>query len=148
MTRRKLSADLIPRARQLAELGMPLGAIAEAAGVHRATLHRWRSEAAAAGLERDLCDAIEGGHQAGETALVERLHAAAAQGDTRTACWLLTHCQAWRDRWSDSAAERRALAAQLQAVVGVIVAADLTPEQRERLLLQMQAAGVGACEAD
>ena len=148
MTRRKLSADLIPRARRLAELGMPLGAIAEAAGVHRATLHRWRSEATADGLERDLCDAIEGGHQAGEVALVERLHAAALSGDSRTAQWLLCHCPAWRDRWSDSAAERRALAAQLQAVVGVIVAADLEVAARDRLLLQLQAAGLGACEAD
>ena len=140
--RRKLSPDAPVRARELAALGLPLASIAAGLGVSRQTLNEWRQQ------EPAIADAIQEGFQAGEVALVERLHAAAAQGDTRTACWLLCHSEQWRARWSDSAAERRALAVQLQAVVGVIVAADLEVAARDRLLLQLQAAGLGACEAD
>lgn len=142
--RRKLSPEAPARARELAALGLPLGAIAEALGIHRSTLHRWRTEAAAEGLERDLSDAIHDGHQQGETALVQRLHRAAAEGDTRAAQWLLTHAPAWRDRWSDAAATRRAVADTLREVVGVLMGSDLPPEQIERLLLALQARGLGA----
>lgn len=140
--RRKLSSDAPARARELAAMGMPLGAIAEALGIHRSTLHRWRTEAAAEGLERDLSDAIHDGHQEGEAALLERLHRAAADGDTRAAQWLLTHAPAWRDRWSDAAATRRAVADTLREVVAVLMASDLPAEQIDRLLLLMQARGL------
>jgi transposase-like protein len=142
--RRKLSPDAPARARELAAMGLPLGAIAEALGIHRSTLHRWRSEAASEGLERDLSDAIHDGHLEGEAALLERLHRAAAGGDTRAAQWLLTHAPAWRDRWSDAAATRRAVADTLREVVAVLTASDLPPDQIDRLLLAMQARGLGA----
>lgn len=141
--RRKLSPDAPARARELAAMGLPLGAIAEALGVHRATLHRWRSDAATQGLERDLCDAIQEGFQQGEQALVERLHRTAADGDTRAAQWLLTHSPRWRHRWSDAAAARRAVADTLREVVAVLTASDLPPDQIDRLLLAMQARGLG-----
>lgn len=143
-TRRKLTPELIPRARELAALGLPLVAIAEACGVHRATIHRWRTEAGPEGLERDLCNAIHEGHRQGEEALVQSLFAAADRGDTRAAQWLLTHARAWRNNWSDAAALRRELNALLKEVVEAIRACDaLTPDQRHRLFLTMQARGIG-----
>ena len=146
--RRKLTADLIPRARKLAALGLPLAAVAEGCGISRQTLHRWRTEAAAEGLERDLCDAIEEGHRDGELALLRRLHRAAADGDTKAAQWLLTHAPRWRETWSDAAADRRTERRTVALVVQAIAAADLPAEIETRLLLQLQAHGLGAIAAD
>ena len=133
--RRKLPADAADRARKLAALGMPLASIAAALGVHRCTLHEWRQS------EPDLADAIQGGWQEGEAALVERLHRCATEGDARSAQWLLTHSPAWRDHWSDAAAERRAVAASRARTVEAIEASTLTAEQRRELYLRLAAAG-------
>ena len=140
--RRKLRGDLPGLAHDLAALGMPLATIAKAAGVHRSTLHRWRTDAAAEGPERALSDAIKDGYRDGEMRLIQQLHDAAAKGDTSACKWLLTHAPQWRDNWSDSAAERRALQAQLSIVVRVIAEANLAADQRDRLLLQLAAAGL------
>jgi hypothetical protein len=143
--RRKLTADLIPRARKLAALGLPLAAVAEGCGISRQTLHRWRTEAAVEGLERDLWDAIEEGHVAGELALLRRLHRAAADGDTKAAIWLLTHSPQWRETWSsDAAAERRTERRTMALVLQALAAADLPAETETALLLQLQAHGLGA----
>jgi hypothetical protein len=141
--RRKLSPALIPRARKLAAMGLPLAAIAEGCGISRQTLHRWRTEAAVEGLERDLCDAIQEGHVAGELALLRRLHRAAADGDTKAAIWLLTHSPQWRETWSDAAAERRTERRTMALVLQALAAADLPAETETALLLQLQAHGLG-----
>lgn len=146
--RRKLSPALIPRARKLAALGLPLAAVAEGCGISRQTLHRWRTEAAADGLERDLSDAIEEGHVAGELALLRRLHRAAADGDTKAAQWLLTHAPRWRETWSDAAAERRTERRTMALVLQALAAADLPAETETRVLLQLQAHGLGGTVAD
>lgn len=147
--RRKLSPEAPARARELAALGLPLASIAAALGVHRATLHRWRTETGAEGLERDLCDAIERGRQEGEAALVRQLHKAAADGDARTAQWLLTHAPDWRQAWSDAAAERRAVEAYAARFLEVLMASpDLTADGRYRLLLALEAAGAAPLPAD
>ena len=146
--RRKLTADLIPRARKLAALGLPLAAVAEGCGISRQTLHRWRTEAAAEGLERDLSDAIEEGHRDGELALLRRLHRAAADGDTKAAQWLLTHAPRWRETWSDAAAERRTERRTMATVLQALAAADLPAETETRVLLQLQAHGLGGTVAD
>ncbi len=139
---RKLSPDAPARARELAALGLPLASIAAALGVHRATLHRWRTEAGSEGLERDLCDAIERGRLEGEAALVRQLHKAAADGDARTAQWLLCHAPDWRQAWSDAAAERRAVEASQARTVAVLEAApELTPETRRMIFMRLAAAG-------
>ena len=106
--RRKLTAYLFPRALKQAALGLPLAAaVAEGCGISRQTLHLWRTGAAAEGLDRDLWDAIQEGHEVGELALLRRLHRAAANGDTKAVQWLLTHDPQWRETCSDSPAERR-----------------------------------------
>jgi len=140
--RRKLAPDAPARAQELAALGLPLASIAAALGVPRATLHRWCTEAGPEGLERDLSDAIRGGRQQGEAALVRALHKAATAGDARTAQWLLTHSPDWREGWSDAAAERRAVVASQARTVAVIEGApELSPEQRRLLFHRLAAAG-------
>lgn len=142
--RRKLSPALIRRVRELAALGLPLAAIAEGCGVARQTLHRWRTDAAADGLERDLCDAIREGHLKAELALLKRLHRAAADGNTKAAIWLLTHSPQWRETWSDAAAERRTERKTMATVLQAIAATDLPRETETTLLLQLQAHGLGS----
>lgn len=141
--RRKLTADLIPRARELAALGLPLALIADALGVHRATLHRWRTEAGPEGLERDLCDAIEEGQREGILQLLGQLREAAAS-DWRAAAWALTHHPATREHFSDAGYERRAERQTLSVVCEAIAASGLSLDDQQRLLLQLQAHGLGA----
>ena len=143
--RRKLSADLIPRARELAALGLPLALIADALGVHRGTLHRWRTEAGPEGLERDLCDAIEEGQREGVLRLLGQLREAAAS-DWRAAAWLLTHSPATREHFSDAGYERRAVREACAVMVKAITATGLKPDDQMRLLLQLQAHGLGIAE--
>lgn len=138
--RRKLTPQLVARARSLAAAGLPLVQVAEALGIHRATLHRWRTEAGPAGLERDLCDALQGAQTEAVVALLERIR---ADPDTRAARWLLTHAPAWRETWSDAGHTRRKVSEALSAVVAVILRApELDDQQRHGLLLQLQAAGI------
>lgn len=148
LSRRKLSPDAPARARELAALGLPLATIAAALGVHRATLHRWRTEPSDDPLVRALCDAIHAGQQAGAVALVQRLMQSAQDGDAKAAQWLLTHAPAWRDEWSDASAVRREVQAVLGTVCRVIQNSDLTLEQQDRLALQLQAAGLGRLPGD
>lgn len=140
--RRKLTADLIPRARELAELGLPLALIADALGVHRGTLHRWRKEAGPEGLERDLSDAIQEGQRAGMLRLLGQIREAGA-ADWRAAAWALTHDPVAREHFSDAAAERRTERKTMGAVVDALAAAALTPADERRVLLQFQARGLG-----
>lgn len=137
-TRRKLIPELIPKARELAALGLPLASIAAALGIHRCTLTEWRAE------EPDLAAAIDAGRQEGEAALVQNLLQAARQGDTRAATWLLTHSPAWRDGWSDAAAVRREVERTMAQVVAAIEGCSaLTVEHRRALFLALAARGVG-----
>lgn len=144
LDRRKLKTDAPARARELAALGLPLASIAAGIGVHRATLHRWRREAGPEGPERAVCDAIQDGYRQGEQALVEKLHKVAADGDTRSATWLLTHSPSWRESWSDAAAVRSAVQLSQKRMAEVIaVCPVLSNEQRQYLYLAMAAAGEG-----
>lgn len=146
--RRKLTADLIPRAREMAAPGRTLALIADALSVHRGTLHRWRTEAGSEGLERDLCDAIEEGQREGVLRLLGQLREAAAS-DWRAAAWLLTHSPATREHFSDAGYERRAERQTLAVVIKAITAAGLTPDDQMRLLLQLEAHGLsGAVPGD
>lgn len=139
--RRKLTADLIPRARELAALGLPLALIADALGVHRGTLHRWRTEAGTEGLERDLCDAIEEGQREGVLRLLGQLREAAAC-DWRAAAWLLTHSPATREHFSDAGYERRAVRQTVAVVIQAITTSGLSLNDQERLLTHLQAQGL------
>lgn len=140
---RKLSPELIARVRELAATGLPVASIAAGVGCHRSQLWEWRKrgeDGTGSQLEADLADAIREGRAEGERAIVARL---AASRDGADARWLLTHSPAWRDGWSDAAAERRALAAQCGRVMQALDSAALPPEVERRLLLHLRAAGVG-----
>lgn len=71
------------------------------------------------------------------------LHGQADAGNVNAITWLLTHNPLTREHWSDAAAERRAIQRTLGTVVAAIETADLTDEQRTRLLLNLQAQGLG-----
>lgn len=139
----KLNQDLIKKAGKLAALGWSQKAIAEACGVSETAFCIWLNNATGdkpTELELKLLKAIQEAATAGEQALVAKI----ARGDTRDAQWLLTHSARWRDRWSDAAATRREVNSVLTSVVQIIQQSELTQEQRDHLLLQMHAAGLGA----
>lgn len=139
----KLNQELIQRAARLTALGWSCNAVADACGVSYSAFRQWLDNAEGdepTELESALLAAIQEAGAAGE----ERLAAKIADGDTRDAQWLLTHSALWRDRWSDAAATRREVYKALTGVVQVIQQSDLTPEQQDRLIMRMQAAGIGA----
>lgn len=142
-THRKLNAELIERMAKLRKIGFTHKNIAETCGISHEVLSRWLSNGKsdrATALESQLSQAMQEACYAGAQELAQRIF----DGDTRDAQWLLTHSPVWRDTWSDAAATRREVTKALTAVVQVIQASDLTPEQQERLLLRMSAAGIGA----
>jgi hypothetical protein len=61
---------------------------------------------------------------------------------------MLTHHPALRDQFSDAAAERRAVGQCLSQVVAAIESANLPDDQRTRLLLNLQAQGLGVQQGD
>lgn len=139
----KLNQDLIKKAGRLAALGWSQKAIAEACGVTDEIFRIWLNNAqgdSPTQLELGLFGAIQEALTAGEESLVAKIR----DGDTRDAQWLLTHSARWRDRWSDAAATRREVNNVLTSVVQIIQQSELTQEQRDHLLLQMHAAGLGA----
>ena len=139
-SRRKLYPETIPQVRELAALGMTLSSIASILGIHRRTLDEWRA------TEPDLDDAIQKGNREGEAALIKRLHAAALDGDTHAAIWLLTHSPNWRDTWSDGAAVRRELNRHTGRFVAALKAANLPQEMVRNILLHCVAQGMGVPE--
>lgn len=66
--------------------------------------------------------------------------------DPRDAQWWLTHHPTTRDTWSDAAAERRAVTAAMQPVIRAL--ASLPPDQRQTLILAIEAEGGRLPEAD
>jgi transcriptional regulator with XRE-family HTH domain len=139
----KLNAQLIEKAGRLAALGWSQKAIAEACAVSEQQFSEWINNGRgpdSTELEAELSLAIQEAATAGEISLVAKIK----DGDTRDAQWLLTHSPRWRERWSDAAATRREVTSTLTTVVQIIQQSELTPEQQDRLLLQMQAAGLGA----
>ena len=142
-THRKLNEHLIAKAARLARLGWSQRAMSEACGVSEDAFSMWLKNAQGddpTDLEVGLFRAIQDAALDGEESLVAKI----TDGDTRDAQWLLTHSAQWRDRWSDAAAERRAVQKTLGTVVQVIQASGLNPDQQDQLLLRMQAAGLGA----
>ena len=120
--------------------------IADAIGVHRKTCHRWVREAEEDGadhLKIQFRAAVFEAHRAMASDMLKCVTKAAGDGNTWAATWMLTHHPALRDQFSDAAAERRAVQRTLSGVVAAIETADLTADQRTRLLLNLQAQGLG-----
>jgi hypothetical protein len=138
-----LTADHARIAREITGQGGALQTVATACGIPLRTIQHWMTQAQrgeGSELHQDFLRAIrEGQHQAEITALTK----ITGSEDPRDAQWWLTHNPSTRETWSDAAAERRAVQRTLTGVVAAIDAAGLTDDQRTRLLLTMQAQGVG-----
>jgi hypothetical protein len=135
-----LTAEHVEIARTVTEQGGALPTVATACKTPLRTVQSWLTQAKA-GEGSDL-------HQAFLRAIQEGQHIAEIRAlktitGSLDAQWWLTHNPSTRDTWSDAAAERRAVQRTLTSVVVAIDAAGLTDDQRNRLLLTMQAQGIG-----
>jgi len=77
----------------------------------------------------------------------EALVAAVAHGagaDWRASAWLLEHLPEHREQFGDLARDQRIRRQFLAGVIAAIAAASLHPDDERRVLLQMQAHGVGS----
>jgi hypothetical protein len=139
----KLTEELIAKARDLAASGAPDKTLAAACGVSISAWESWLRNARSgkgSDLEIRFLGAIREGRAEGELIHVQRLH----KGDSKDSQWLLTHSPYWRDTWSDASAIRRANQRQMEIVVSAIEASQsLTAEQKQEVLLQLQARGLG-----
>ena len=138
----KLNDDVVAKMREYAASGAALEHIAPALGVSYAALKGWLGNARGdnpTALELDLLAAFNEGRAMGALTLVKHIHDAAANGDPRSAQWMLTHSPHYRKHYSDSAAERRAFRDGLELAAAAAADAGLTPEQERKLLLTLQA---------
>ncbi|MFZ9967756.1 MAG: hypothetical protein ACO3IN_12280 [Steroidobacteraceae bacterium] len=141
-----LTDDVIAKAQQMADLGLPYALMPSRIGVPPATWKRWIKngrDADESTNEGRLWAVINNGASKLAESYLQSLHGQAELGNVNAITWLLTHHPILRDNFSDAAATRREVQATLQAVVQAIQGSDLTPEQQDHLLLRMQAAGLG-----
>jgi hypothetical protein len=137
-----LTEDLIPRAAEVAAICPSHRAIGRAIGVHHCTVRDWIQKGEdpnSPELFQRFSAAIHEALLMAEIRLADKV----ATGEPKDAAWMLTHSPFFRDEWSDAAAERRAIQRTLAGVVAAIDAAGLADEQRTRLLLTIQAQGLG-----
>jgi len=149
----KLTTELVTKARQEAANGLPLALIADRLGIGRRTAQTWIRDAEIKGedsLEYQFRRAIFIADAEECKNLVTCLRDAALppEGSKKdpnvwAATWLLTHHPRLRDHFSDAAAERRVERKTLAQVVDAIASAGLTPGDERRVLLQIQARGLG-----
>jgi hypothetical protein len=138
-----LTAEHVEIARAVTEAGGALTTVATACKTPLRTVQSWLTQAKAgegSELHQAFLRAIQEGQHAAE---IRALKTITGSLDPRDAQWWLTHNPSTRDTWSDAAAERRAVQRTLADVVQAIDATGLTDEQRTRLLLTMQAQGIG-----
>ncbi len=138
-----LTDEHVEIARTVTEQGGALTTVATACKTPLRTVQSWLTQAKAgegSELHQAFLRAIQEGQHIAE---IRALQTITGSLDPRDAQWWLTHNPSTRDTWSDAAAERRAVQRTLGSVVQAIESADLTPEQRTRLLLNLQAQGLG-----
>ena len=149
----KLTAELVQAARIEAAHGLPVALIADRIGIGRTTASYWIKNADDKGkdsLEYQFREAIFLADAEKCKNLLSGLQIAAV-GDPANgiapnpwaATWLLTHHPRLRDHFSDAAAERRTERKTIATVVDAIAAAGLAPDDERRVLLQIQARGLG-----
>lgn len=137
---------MVDIALDVAEKGGALATVARACRTPLRTVQNW-IEKAKSGTGSDLHDAFwhaiqEGRHRAE----IRAISIITGSEDPRDAQWWLTHNPTTRDTWSDAAAERRAVAAAMAPVAKALQ--TLPPEQRESLILAIEAEGGRLPEAD
>lgn len=142
-----LTDEVLAKVQQMADLGLPHGLMPSRLGVPGSTWDRWIKkgrESDGSTNEGKLWGIINRGASKLAESYLQSLHGQAEIGNINAITWLLTHHPILRDQFSDAAATRREVQATLQTVVQAIQGSDLTPEQKDHLLLRMQAAGLGA----
>jgi hypothetical protein len=158
----KLTAELVEKARQEAAHGLPLPMIADRLGIGRTTAKNWVRNADEKGegsLEYQFRAAIFIADAEECKNLVSCLRDAALpppppegqQGkdpNVWAATWLLTHHPRLRDHFSDAAAERRTERKTVATVMDALAAAGLAADDERRVLLQIQARGLGVPDGE
>ena len=138
---------MVEAAGRMAASGLTIALIAAGLGISRKTAHGWIKDGKDA-PEDDLKARFrntlhEGWLNTGKNYL-HNLKEQSSNGSTTAATWFLTHHPFFREDFSDHAAERRVERKTVAAVIDAITAAALDPEDERRLLLQIQARGLGA----
>jgi len=138
---------MIPIAAEVARDCPTMAAIGRTLGVRRQTVGDWLRK----GEEPDAPEpfasfaaAIHAAIAESEITLTRKLQ----NGDGRDAAWILTHSPFFRDEWSDAAASNRAVQRAMTGVVTAIDGAGLSDDQRMRILLGIQAQGIGVPAAE
>jgi DNA-directed RNA polymerase specialized sigma24 family protein len=122
--------------------------VARACNVSTRTVESWLKTARDGNgneLQNAFLRAIQSGISAAEKKAIKKILDAE---DPRNAQWFLTHHPMLRDTWSDAAAERRAATTVLTAVVKALDTAGLPPDQRQSVLLNIQAQGLALPASD
>jgi hypothetical protein len=148
MAHRILNAELIEKATGLAALGLPVPSIAEGCGVSPAGFRAWLQrarEGSGTALEVALLERIQAAQVDAEQSLLLRVLSHSSQ-DWRAAAWCLTHHPRHREQWSDAAATRREVQRVLGQVVAGIESCRLPEVQKQELLLNLAARGIGLPE--
>lgn len=138
----KLNDEVVAKMREYAASGAALEHIAPALKVSYSALKEWLGNARRGNcteLESDLLAAFNEGRAAGALQMVQHIHTAAANGDAKSAQWMLTHSPHYRKHYSDSSAERRAFRDGIEMAAAAAAEIGLTPEQERKLLLTLQA---------
>jgi len=141
-----ITAEHVEIALRVSEQGGALSTVARACGTPLSTVKRWvqqAKEGTGSELYADFWAAIQEGRHKAE---IRALKIITGSEDPRDAQWWLTHNPTTRDTWSDAAAERRAVAAAMQPVIKALM--TLPPEQRQSLILAIEAEGGRLPEAD
>ncbi len=143
------TAKHVETARRVTAAGGALSTVAGACGVALSTVMLWMQRAekeTGSKYEIAFLQAIQEGNHAAEIRALEVITGANRSilaPDPSDARWWLTHNPTTRDQWSDAASERRAVQRAMAGVVTAIEGAGLTDDQRMRLLLGIQALGIG-----
>lgn len=141
-----LTPELVDIAFSVSEKGGALATVARACHTPLRTVQGW-IEKAKSGTGSELHDAFlhaiqEGRHRAE----IRAIGIITGSEDPRDAQWWLTHNPTTRETWSDAAAERRAVTAAMAPVIKAL--GTLPPEQRQSLILAIEAEGGRLPEAD
>jgi DNA-binding CsgD family transcriptional regulator len=143
----KLTPEMVAEAGELAAAGLTISKIAVSLGVTERTVYDWMKEGKASpetDLKAQFSQVIhEGWINTGKNYLQNLKAHAASQGGIPAATWFLTHHPFFRDDFSDAAADRRVERKTVATVMDALASAGLTPDDERRVLLQIQARGLG-----
>ena len=144
----KLTAEVVQTAREISEQGGALDTVARACKASISTIKAWMLKAErgiGSELENQFLAAIQEGRHLAEIRAIKIITGSL---DPRDAQWWLTHNPTTRETWSDAAADRRVERKTIATVMDALASAGLTPDDERRVLLQIQARGLGTPATD